>query len=167
VFNAMRPLHHREPGVLGAALDLPEVSCELICDGVHVDPAACRLVFRAKGVAGVRLVTDAMEAAGMPDGEYRFGARSVSVQDGRVGVTGGGPIAGSTLTMDLAVRNAVEFLGVSVEQAAVMASTSPARLLGLGSKGVIAAGADADLAVLDEDLAVRGTMVGGTWVVEP
>jgi N-acetylglucosamine-6-phosphate deacetylase len=167
VFNAMRPLHHREPGVLGAVLDLSEVSCELICDGVHLAPAACRLVFSAKGLAGVRLVTDAMEAAGMADGEYRLGDRSVSVSAGRAELAGGGSLAGSTLTMDLAVRNAVEFLGVSVEQAAVMASTNPARLLGVGSKGVIAGGADADLVVLDDGLTVRGTMVGGAWVVEP
>ena len=177
LFNAMRPLHHREPGVLGAVLDLPQVSCELICDGVHVAPAALRLAFRAKGAAGIRLVTDAMQAAGMPDGDYRLGAASVTVAGGRATVAGGGAvagggpvagegrIAGSTLTMDVAVRNAVSFLGVSVERAVALASANPARLLGLQRrKGAIAPGMDADLTVLDGDLTACGTIVAGEWV---
>ncbi len=180
VFNAMRPLHHREPGVLGAVLDLPEVSCELICDGVHVDPVAMRLVYRAKGPTGVRLVTDAMSAAGMPDGDYRLGDREVTVREGRATladaasatgggtVTGEGSIAGSTLTMEAAVQNAVRLLGVSVEDAVSMASTNSARLLGLSDrKGAIAVGMDADLVVLDDGLRVRGTLVGGEWLVGP
>ena len=88
---------------------MPEVSCELICDGVHVEPAAVRLVYRAKGNAGVRLVTDAIAAAGMSDGQYRLGAAAVEVRDGVARVAGGESIAGSTLTMDMAVRNAVRF----------------------------------------------------------
>jgi N-acetylglucosamine-6-phosphate deacetylase len=165
VFNAMPPLHHREPGVVGAVLDLPGVSCELICDGVHVDPVAMRLLFRAKGVSGMRLVTDAMSAAGMPDGEYRLGGRPVSVAGGRAVLAGGGSIAGSTLTMERAVQNAIRLLGVSVEEAIRMASTNSARLLGLGRhKGEISAGSDADLVVLDESLEVQATMVGGQWL---
>jgi N-acetylglucosamine-6-phosphate deacetylase len=165
VFNAMAPLHHREPGVVGAVLDLAGVSCELICDGVHVDPVAMRLLLRAKAVAGTRLVTDAMSAAGMPDGEYRLGGRPVSVVDGRAVLTGGGSIAGSTLTMERAVQNAVGLIGVSVEEAILMASTNSARLLGLeGRKGEISAGSDADLVVLDESLAVEATMVAGEWM---
>ncbi len=168
LFNAMRPLHHREPGVLGAALDLGEVSCELICDGVHVAPAVARMVHRLKGTAGVRLVTDAIQAAGMPDGHYRLGAAAVEVRDGRATLAGGESIAGSTLTMDAALRNAVSFLNVTVEEAVLMASTNPARLLGLGQrKGSIAAGMDADLVLLDEELRVRGTMVSGAWALEP
>ena len=89
LFNAMRPLHHREPGVLGAVLDLDGVSCELICDGIHVDPAALRIAYRAKGTAGVRLVTDAMQAAGMPDGEYQLGSATVMVRAGRAENRGG------------------------------------------------------------------------------
>jgi N-acetylglucosamine-6-phosphate deacetylase len=165
VFNAMAPFHHRDPGAVGAVLDLQEVSCELICDGVHVDPVVMRLVYRAKGASGVRLVTDAMAAAGMPDGEYRLGGRALAVVGGRAVVAGGGSIAGSTLTMEVAVQNAVRFLGVSVAEAVLMASTNSAQLLGLqGRKGEISAGSDADLLVLDELLAVQATMVAGQWM---
>jgi N-acetylglucosamine-6-phosphate deacetylase len=167
LFNAMPPLHHRSPGVIGAVLDLPEVSCELICDGVHVDPVVLRLALRAKGVAAVRLVTDAMQAAGMPDGTYQLGAASVDVRDGRALIAGGGSIAGSTLTMDVAVRNAVRWLGVSVAEASVMASFNPARLLGVGDrKGSLVAGMDADLVILDDELCACATMVEGRWVSE-
>jgi N-acetylglucosamine-6-phosphate deacetylase len=164
-FNAMSPLHHREPGVVGAALDLAELNCELICDGIHVSPTALRLVMAAKGREGVRLVTDAMQAAGMADGSYRLGGADVEVVEGRATIAGGGAIAGSTLTIDAAVRSAVEFLNVSVADAVALASSSPARLLGLhDSKGSIAPGFDADLVVLDEGLRCSATMVGGTWV---
>ena len=164
LFNAMPPLHHRQPGALGAVLDLPQISCELICDGIHVDPAALRVALRAKGLRGVRLVTDAMQAAGMPDGEYLLGAAQVEVRDGRATIAGGGSIAGSTLTMEDAVRNAVRFLQISVQEAAVLAAHNPARLLGLDHQmGSVAAGLDADLVVLDEDLRVCGTLVGGEW----
>lgn len=168
LFNAMAPFHHRKPGAVGAVLDLPEVSCELICDGVHVDPVAMRVLYRAKGAPGMRLVTDAMSAAGMPDGEYRLGGRQVTVVEGRAVLAGGGSIAGSTLTMEASVQNAVRFLGISVEEAVLMASTNSARLLGLGRrKGGISAGLDADLVVLDERLAVQATMVAGQWIVGP
>ena len=168
VFNAMAPFHHREPGAVGAILDLPDVSCELICDGIHVDPVAMRLLYQAKAASRVRLVTDAMSAAGMPDGEYRLGGRPVTVVGGRAVLAGGGSIAGSTLTMEAAVRNAVRFMGVSVEEAVLMASTNSARLLGLeGRKGQISAGSDADLVVLDELLAVQATMVAGRWMFGP
>jgi N-acetylglucosamine-6-phosphate deacetylase len=153
---------------VGTVLDLPELSCELICDGVHVHPAAARLVYRAKGLSGMRLVSDAMAAAGMPDGEYRLGERPVIVTEDRPVTRDGQSIAGSTLTMERAVQNAVRFLDISLPEAVVMASTNPARLLGLGErKGAIAAGFDADLVVSDERLAVRATMVGGQWVRSP
>ncbi len=168
LFNAMRPWHHRRPGVVGAALDLPQVSAELICDGAHVAPAALRLAYRAKGRDRIRLVTDAMQAAGMPDGDYRLGAARVTVTDGQATRPDGGSLAGSTITMQGAVRNAVRFLGVSVEDAVALASTNPARLLGLQArKGAIAAGMDADLTVLDDDLQVCGTLVAGEWVTRP
>jgi N-acetylglucosamine-6-phosphate deacetylase len=167
-FNAMAPLHHRAPGVLGAVLDLPEVSVELICDGVHVSPAVLRLAYRAKGRDRVRLVTDAIQGAGMPDGEYRLAGAPITVTGGRATLRSDGSIAGSTLTMGAAVRNAVRFLGITVEDAVALASANPAKLLGLeGRKGAIAAGGDADLVVLDEDLWVRGTLVAGEWVNGP
>ena len=165
LFNAMAPLHHRRPGLLGAALDVENLRCELICDGVHVDPVAMRLALRAKGPGGLRLITDAIAAAGMGDGEYRLGESAVVVRDGRATLPGDDVIAGSTLTMDAALANAVRWLGVTVEQAVAMASANPARLLGLDDrKGAIAAGYDADLAVLDEDLRACSTMVAGRWV---
>lgn len=168
LFNGMAQFHHRQPGLVGAALDLPEVSCELICDGVHVDPVAVRLVHRAKGLAGIRLVTDAIEAAGMSDGRFRLGGATVEVREGVVRLTGGGSIAGSTLTMDMAVRNAVRFLGVPVPEAVTLATANPARLLGMDDRrGAIAVGMDADLVVLGEDLLCCGTIVGGSWVDGP
>ena len=167
VFDAMGPLHHRAPGLVGTVLDDPRVSCELICDGVHVDPVIARLVHRCKGDAGIHLVTDAIAAAGMPDGDYRLGAAAVSVAGG-VARGASGKLAGSTLTMDAAVAGAVRWLGVDVPAAVEMASANPAALLGLEHRcGAIAAGFDADLAVLDEDLAACGTMVAGEWVGGP
>jgi N-acetylglucosamine-6-phosphate deacetylase len=168
VFNAMPPLHHRRPSTVGAVLDLAEVSCELICDGVHVDPVAMRLAYRAKGAHGIRLVTDAIAAAGMPDGEYRLGGRAVVVNAGRALLSGSESIAGSTLTMEAAVQNAVSVLGVQIGEAVLVSSTNSARLLGLErSKGSIAAGLDADLVVLNEQLAVEATMVAGRWLTAP
>jgi N-acetylglucosamine-6-phosphate deacetylase len=168
MFNAMPPLHHREPGLLGAVLDLDELTCELICDGIHVHPAALRLAFRAKGLRRSTLVTDAMQAAGMPDGEYRLGSATVEVSAGRARIAGGGSIAGSTLTMDAAVANAVEFLGISLPQATLLASANPARLVGIDHrKGAIAPGYDADLTILDENLRACGTVVAGQWVHGP
>lgn len=166
VFNAMAPLHHRAPGALGAALELPEISCELICDGIHIDPVVMRLIWRTKGTSGVRLVTDAMAAAGMPDGEYRLGGRAVSVHNGHAVLKGGDSIAGSTLTMEAAVQNAVRLVGASVEEAVAMASSNSARLLNI-NKGEITEGRDADLVVLDESLAVQATMVAGQWLFGP
>jgi N-acetylglucosamine-6-phosphate deacetylase len=127
-----------------------------------------RLLHRAKGTGGVRLVTDAMAGAGMPDGDQRLGGRPVTVKAGRTVLRAGTSIAGSTLTMEVAVQNAVRFLEISVEEAVAMASTNSARLLGLGDhKGEIKAGFDADLIVLDERLSVRATMVAGQWLFGP
>ncbi|MBV8733238.1 MAG: amidohydrolase family protein [Solirubrobacterales bacterium] len=126
---------------------------------------AMRLLYRAKGARGVRLVTDAMAATGLPDGEYRLGGRSVTVTEARSVLTGGGSIAGSTLTMEAAVQNAVRFLEVPIEEAVLMSSTNSATLLGLEErKGAIEAGLDADLVVLDERLNVEATMVAGQWL---
>jgi N-acetylglucosamine-6-phosphate deacetylase len=165
LFNAMPALHHRHPGLLGAALDEDDLQCELIADGVHVDPVAMRLALRAKGVGGLRLVTDAVSAAGRGDGDAMLGGTRVTVAGGRATLWGGETIAGSTLTMDAALANVVRRLGVTVEEAVAMASANPARLLGLDDrKGAIAAGYDADLAVLDADLRAGSTMAGGRWV---
>ena len=130
VFNGMRPLHHREPGVLGAVLDRDEITCEVIADGHHVHPAAIRILHRAKGTAGTVLVTDAIEAAGLPDGTYRLGSTAIDVSGGRA-QTADGSLAGSTLTMDGAVRNAHRWLGTPLIEAVALATTTPARVLGL------------------------------------
>jgi N-acetylglucosamine-6-phosphate deacetylase len=168
LFNAMPSLHHRAPGLVGAMLDFDQIDCELICDGIHVDPVVMRLLRRAKGVDGFHLVTDAMEAAGMPDGQYRLGGMPVVVSAGRAVLAEGDSIAGSTLTMDVAFTNAVELLGLSVEEAVRVTARNPARLLGLADrKGAVAPGFDADLVVLDDQLAVCATMVGGQWVDGP
>jgi N-acetylglucosamine-6-phosphate deacetylase len=160
VFNAMRPLHHRAPGVIGAVLDRGDVTCEVIADGHHVHPAVVRLLARAKGPDATVLVTDAIEAAGLPDGPYRLGDAPVEVRDGRA-LTPSGHLAGSTLTLDAAVRNACAW-DIPLEDALRMASTTPAAVLGL-RKGRIAPGYDADLAVLDATLHPVATMVGGAF----
>ena len=165
IFNGMHPLHHRSPGMVGAALNSPDLTCEVIADGMHVDPAVVRMLVRAKGVRRVALITDCMHAAGLPEGDYDMGeGRFISVVDGLAKVKGTDTIAGSTLTMEQAVKNVVRFAGVSVVDASWMASTNQARLLGLpGVTGRIVTGGLADLVVLDEELSVRATMVGGAW----
>lgn len=160
VFNAMRPFSHRETGVLGAVLTSSDVTAELIADGVHVDPAAMRLLFAAKGAARVILVSDATSAAGMPDGTYRLGTFEVTVAGG-VCRNAHGRLAGSTLTLDRALRNVVA-LGVPLADAVRMLTLNPATLLGLElRKGVLAPGADADLLLLDHSLQVTGVMTRG------
>jgi N-acetylglucosamine-6-phosphate deacetylase len=161
VFNGMRPLHHREPGVLGAVLDHAAVTCELIADGLHVHPAAARLLHRVKGARGTVLITDAIEATGLTDGDYRLGNTPIRVADGRA-ETRDGHLAGSTLTMDAAVRNAHQWLGVPLGEVLAMATSTPARVIGLADrKGRIAPGYDADLVVLDDALRPTTTFVAG------
>jgi len=159
LFNAMSPLTHRAPGVVGAALVDDRVTCGLIMDGVHAHAAALRIALRTKTPSRIALVTDAMAAAAMGPGTYALAGKTVTV-DATSARLADGTLAGSILTMDAAVRNAVA-LGVSIEDALRMASTVPARVLGMSGKGRIAVGADADLVLLDEDLRVRATMVAG------
>ncbi len=161
VFNAMRPFLHRDPGILGAVLTDDRVSAELICDGVHVDPTAVRLLVRSKGVERLVLVTDSLSCAGMPDGNYPLGEFMVQVVGG-VCRSLGGVLAGSTLTQDAALRNLSSFTGLSFPQCLPCATLNPARILGLDKqKGVIAPGADADLVVLDRNFYVTQTYVRG------
>jgi N-acetylglucosamine-6-phosphate deacetylase len=164
-YNGMRGLHHRDPGLVGGLLDVDELTCELITDGHHVHPAAARLLHRVKGPDRLVLITDAIIAAGMPDGYYEFGRISIDVRGGRAQVHGADALAGSTLTMGAALRNGVEMLGVDVAEAVHMASTTPARVLGLEHEiGAIAEGLAADLVVLSNDLDVEATMVLGSWI---
>ena len=179
LFNGMRPLHHREPGPVGALLDRDEVSCEVIADGVHVHNTAIRLVARACGPGRLVLVTDAMAAAGMPEGRYRLGSMQVDVARGvarlaaeaepaaaGAGAGPAGAIAGSTATMAGVVRHAVA-AGLPVTDVAAAASTTPARLLGLVERtGALRAGLHADLVVCDEEFGLRAVMRQGEWVGE-
>jgi N-acetylglucosamine-6-phosphate deacetylase len=162
----MHPLHHRTPGLVAAALNSPELTCELIGDGMHVDPAVVETLVAAKGIDRVALITDCMHAAGLPEGDYDMGAgHLITVADGLAKLTGTEIIAGSTLTMERAVRNVVHWAGVSVPEASRMASENQARLLGRpGVTGRIVVDGLADLVVLDDELTVLATMVGGAWV---
>jgi N-acetylglucosamine-6-phosphate deacetylase len=175
LFNGMRPLHHREPGPVGALLDRDEVSCEVIADGVHLHDIAIRLVARAAGPARLVLITDAMAAAGMPDGRYQLGSKRVDVAGGvarlaadpESGADAGrvsGAIAGSTATMASVVRHAVA-AGLRVTDVAAAASTNPARVLGLADRtGALRPGLDADLVVCDGEFGLRAVMRHGEWV---
>ena len=161
LFNAMSAMHHREPGLPGAAFAHPRVVCGLIADGLHVHPEMVGLAFRMLGPGRVCLTTDAIAAAGMGDGEYRLATRTVYM-DGGVPQLGSGAIAGSVLTMNEAFRNILAFTGCTVPEAARMASTTPARLVGVGRrKGRLAPGYDADLTVLSPDLSVEAVWRGG------
>jgi N-acetylglucosamine-6-phosphate deacetylase len=164
LYNAMRGLHHREPGTVGGALTLPGLTVELIADGIHVHPAAMKVAVNARGHENVLLVTDAMKAMGMPEGEYALGDLPAIVKDGAVRLKDG-TLAGSVLTMADAVRNMVRLVGVPLHAAVAMASLHPARKHRLeGRKGSIAAGKDADLALLDKNLLVTETIVEGETV---
>ncbi|WP_225984168.1 N-acetylglucosamine-6-phosphate deacetylase [Epidermidibacterium keratini] len=165
LFNAMRPLHHRDPGPVGALLE-SSADVELIADGVHLHPAVLRTVFAAKPGHCI-LVTDAMAAAGAPDGDYQLGPMAIEVRDGVARLadgTGNGAIAGSTLTMDAAVRYAVRTAGLPLLDVVHAASTAPARAWGLCDVGAIEPGRRADLVVLDADLDVVRVMRAGTCV---
>ncbi len=161
VYNAMRPFLHRDPGILGAVLTDDRVSAELICDGVHVDPVAVCLLVRSKGTERVILITDSLSCNGMPDGSYPLGEFMVQVGGGVCRAVGG-VLAGSTLTLDAALRNLASFTGLSYERCLPCATLNPAKILGLEKhKGVIAPGADADLVVLDRNYFVTQTYVRG------
>ena len=161
VYNAMRPFTHRDSGILGAILSDDRVCAELICDGVHVEPPAVRVLARAKGLERLTLVSDSLSGAGMPDGNYRLGDFMVHVAGG-VSRTVEGNLGGSTLTLDAAVRNLAEFTGRSFKDCLPCATLNPARIVGLEKqKGVIAPGADADLAILDQNHYVTQTYVRG------
>ena len=159
-FNAMRPLDHREPGILGEVLADDRVSAEIIADGVHVDPLVVELFLRAKGPEASVLVTDATAATGMPDGKYRLGSLEVDVADGKC--MSNGRLAGSVLTLDKAVRNVMKFANWDLQRAVRLATLNAARATGLAAKaGTITPGAAADIVALSSNGEVRQTIVRG------
>ncbi|MEK4251462.1 N-acetylglucosamine-6-phosphate deacetylase [Paenibacillus sp. FSL W7-1287] len=161
-FNAMRGLHHREPGTVGAVLTTPGITAEIIADGEHVHPVAVQLMLLAKGVDGIVLVTDAMSAAGMPDGEYMLGELPVVVTDNIARLKDGGSLAGSTLTMIRGFQFLIRELGISVVEASRIASLNPAKVIGLDQQyGSIAVGKRADLLLLDGEFAIQSVIIGG------
>lgn len=164
LFNGMPPLHHREPGPVLALLDSPSVVCELIADGVHLHDAMLSFAATRAGAGRAALITDAIAAAGHPDGRYDLGGQAVVVSGGVARLARDGSLAGSTLTMDAALRRAVG-AGIPLVAACRLAATTPARVLGLAERvGALAAGMRADLVVLDPELRVTRVMRAGDWV---
>lgn len=158
-FNAMRPLDHRAPGILGEVLSNSNLSADIIADGIHVHPAVVRVFLEAKGPERAVLITDSISAAGMPEGNYQLGGMDVEVRDGKV--TRAGSLAGSVLTLDRAVRNVMEFGGWALQQAVRAASLNPATVVAAKKKGTLQKGSDADLIALTDAGEVRATIVKG------
>jgi N-acetylglucosamine-6-phosphate deacetylase len=160
VYNAMRPFSHRDSGVIGAVLTSPEVSAELIADGVHVEETAMKVLIQAKGAGCMILISDGISATGMPDGKYILGKMEVTVSGG-ICRNSEGKLAGSTLTLDRALRNVVA-LGVPLADAVRMLTLNPAALLGIEfKKGSLRMGADADILLLDDALQLTNVWVRG------
>jgi N-acetylglucosamine-6-phosphate deacetylase len=163
-FNQMGGIHHRKPGTVSGVLLLEEIYAEFIADGVHLHPAIVDMIVRLKGSDRALLITDAISGAGMPDGDYELGGQKIVVKEGAVRLEDG-TLAGSALTMDQAVRNVREFTGRPLAECIKMATLTPARSIGVASrKGSLEPGKDADIVILDQDLNVVTTMVGGKIV---
>ncbi len=158
-FNAMRPLDHRDPGILAEVLTNAQLSADIIADGIHVAPEVVKLFLQAKGIDHSVLITDATAAAGMPDGTYQLGPIQVEVKDGRC--TSDGRLAGSVLTMDLAVRNVQQYAGWNLQQAIRAATLNPTRAANLEKHGTLTAGAEANIVVLSPSGEVRQAIVCG------
>jgi N-acetylglucosamine-6-phosphate deacetylase len=161
-FNAMRPLDHREPGILGAVLSDDRVTADLIADGLHIAPDVIRLFFRMKGTDRAVLITDAISATGMPNGKYKLGGLEVEVTGNRCDLDG--KLAGSVLTLDRAVRNVMGFVPLTLEDAVRLVTLNPARVLDVAdARGALAAGRVADVAVLTPSAEIVATMVAGQF----
>lgn len=161
--NAMRPLLHREPGPIGCVVSDERLTADLICDGIHLDPAMIKTLLRAIGHERLMLITDAIRAASQPPGVYDLGGLTVTVQDGACRLADG-TLAGSVLTMADAVQRVQTLGGARQHEAFSMASLNPARRLGFARKGKVESGYDADIVALDASGQVLGTMVGGSLV---
>jgi N-acetylglucosamine-6-phosphate deacetylase len=163
-YNAMTGLHHREPGVVGAAMTVPTIRCELIADNVHVHPAAMQVLLKVKGADSIILITDAIRGAGMPDGEYQIDERTVTIRDGAVRLPDG-TLAGSTLTMDRAVYHFMQATQQPLENIWQTSSLNAARAIHMSHrKGSLEVGKDADLVLVDEQINVYLTVAEGQIV---
>ncbi|WP_446741788.1 N-acetylglucosamine-6-phosphate deacetylase [Silvibacterium acidisoli] len=162
-FNAMRPLDHRNPGIVGEVLTNDDLYAELICDGLHVEPECVRIYWRSKGAKRAILITDAMAAAGMPDGHYKLGQLDVQVKDGVCTLDGDARVlAGSVLTLDKAVKNFASFTGAKMEDVANLVGPNPARMTGFEDRtGALAVGRSADVTVLNAANEVAATILRG------
>ena len=163
-FNAMRGLHHREPGVVGAALTSPELTVEVIADGIHIHPIVLKILTKIKEGEKIVLITDSMRAAGLKEGTYDLGGQEVIVTKGQARLKDG-TLAGSVLTMDKAVKNMVNKVGIQLSKAIQMASFNPAKSIGVDDKkGSLEPGKDADIVILNKNLEAELTMVAGKIV---
>jgi N-acetylglucosamine-6-phosphate deacetylase len=160
-YNAMQPLGHRELGTIGAAMTLPQISCELIADNIHVHPAAQKILVDVKTPAGVILVTDAIRAAGLPEGDYMLDERAVRIKNGAVRLADG-TLAGSVLTMERALQNVCAATGRSLAETWMMSSLNAARAISISAqKGSLEVGKDADFVLLDDSFNVKMTIIQG------
>ena len=159
--NQMTPLHHRDIGLVGAGLLHDDVYLELICDKLHISPEMIALVFKIKGAERIMLISDAMRASGMPDGEYTLGGLPVMVRDGAARLKEGGALAGSTLQLNRALKNIYEITGLPLAALVSATSWSAAQALNLGRIGRLESGYAADIVLLDADFNVRKTLVDG------
>lgn len=166
LYNAQRGLKHREPGVTGYGLLTEGVTCELICDGIHILPEMIDLAYRLKGSRGIELITDSMRAKGLPDGVSELGGQTVYVS-GRRATLADGTIAGSVLPYIDAFRNIQKFTGASMEDAVRMSSGNQAAEFGLTGKGAISVGKDADFVLLTEALSIDSVYSLGRKAVDP
>ncbi len=162
-YNAMRPLQHREPGVVGAIMHFDQIYAELIADGVHVHPAAMDILIRAKGLDKVVLISDSAPFAGLPEGEYEWEHKPVFVRNGRCELADG-TLAGAHATIGVGVRNLVNLVGLPLEKALIPATRSAANSVGMTRKGRLEPGCDADIVILDGDIRPAATFVGGNPV---
>ncbi|HTZ57491.1 MAG TPA: N-acetylglucosamine-6-phosphate deacetylase [Acidobacteriaceae bacterium] len=167
-FNAMRSLDHRDPGIAAYVLDQDALYAEIICDGIHVEPAMVRLFYKAKGPERTVLITDGMAATGMPDGKYKLGSLDVEVTNGRCTTAGSpGVLAGSVLTMDKAVQNFAAFTGVSMTTSTQMATRNPARLMGIQQRwGSLEVGREANFLALSAEGRIVQSFRAGRGLME-
>lgn len=164
LFNGMKSFHHREPGIIGSSLTNDDVYAELIADMIHLHPASIEMAIRSKGLDGIVLISDSISATGLPDGEYELGGQEIVIDDGVSRMKDSGRLAGSTLTLDEAVKNVYENLDLKLRDIIRLVSYNPAKAMGLQNRGKIEQGYRGDIVLLGRDLEVIATIVDGNLV---